>query len=187
MAGKIGLEGFEHLLLAGGLPELGPGPRANVLPHAALDESLCQLLTRSDLPSLNQELIRALILLWHDRMDAAHAIAQSIEDADGNFLHGILHRREPDYTNAKYWFRRVGEHVCYPEIARRTASLLETKGAHDVGARLVVNGKWDAFAFIDLCAEVAGRPASDPQVAILREIQGIESEALLEHLVNSEE
>ncbi|MDB6124579.1 MAG: hypothetical protein JWQ71_3572 [Pedosphaera sp.] len=185
MAGKVGLEGFEQLLIAGGLPELGPGPRANVLPHAALDETLRQLLSHSDLPSVKQELIRALILLWHDRMDAAHAIAQGIEDADGSFLHGIVHRREPDYSNAKYWFRRVGDHACYPEIARRTASLLGVKGARDLESKLVLNGKWDALAFIDLCAGVAGGPTTDPQVSLLREVQGIESEALLEHLVNS--
>src|ERR1700719_4147373 len=101
---------FQNLLAIGGLPELGPGPRQGVLPHAQLDPPLNKLLAQADLSSTSRDLIRALVLLWHDRLDAAHAIAQAIEDADGSFLHGIVHRREPDYGNARYWFRRVGAH-----------------------------------------------------------------------------
>jgi hypothetical protein len=187
MAGKVSLDEFEQLLIAGGMPELGPGPRTNVLPQAALDETLHQLLAQSNLPSNNQDLIRALILLWHDRLDAAHAIAQSVENLSGSFLHGIVHRREPDYSNAKYWFRRVGDHPCFPEIARRTTGLLKTKDARDWGIKLIISGKWDALVFIDLCAGASNQPAANPQVAVLREIQGIESEVLLDHLVNSPE
>ena len=106
MAEKNGARDFKQLLAIGGLPELGPGPRPGVLNHKDLTERLAPLFAHSPLPPKSRELVRALILLWHDHTDAAHVIRpQAIENADGSFLHGIMHRREPDYGNATYWFR----------------------------------------------------------------------------------
>jgi hypothetical protein len=183
MAEKNGLADFKKLLAPGGLPELGPGPRAGTLPHAALNEALDPLLGNASLPPISRNLVRALILLWHDQMDAAHEIAQAIENADGSFVHGILHRREPDYGNAAYWFRRVGRHECFPQIASRVTELLKSK--NERRDELLPKGAWDPFAFIDLCERMAGKPPSNVQVALLREIQGIESKVLLEHFLDS--
>ena len=183
MAVETHLGEFQHLLVAGGLPELGPGPRPNVLPQATLESNLDKLLAKTELPSVSYDLIRALVLLWHDRLDAAHEIAQGIENADGSFLHGIMHRREPDYSNAKYWFRRTGEHASFPELARRVSERLATTDARGMAAELVVDGKWDSLAFIDSCAAAGRRGKADAEVNLLREIQGIESEVLLAYLL----
>jgi hypothetical protein len=183
MAVETRLGEFQELLVDGGLPELGPGPRPNVLPHAALETKLDRLLARTDLPSVSHDLIRALVLLWHDRLDAAHEIAQGIEDANGSFVHGIVHRREPDFSNAKYWFRRTGDHECFPELARRVSERLDATAARDLASKLVVNGKWDSLAFIDQCAAANGRGKGDAETGLLRETQGIESEVLLAYLL----
>src|SRR5258708_6036053 len=98
MAGKTEAKGFKGLL-TGGLPDLGPGPRANVMPQEELDKVLGLLLSDADLPAVSQKLVRCLLLFWHDYQDAAHTIAQDIENVDGSYLHGIAHRREPDYGN----------------------------------------------------------------------------------------
>ncbi len=172
------------MLVTGGLPDLGPGPRPGVLPHTELTEALDALLGDTKLPPVTRDLIRGLIFLWHDHMEPAHDIAQGIEDIDGSFLHGILHRREPDYGNAAYWFRHVGEHPCYPNIAEKVASHLESKKESALQRQLISDGEWDPFAYIELCKKAARTPATDPQTEILREIQGIESEALLEYLLN---
>jgi hypothetical protein len=180
MAGKAGLRELKELLAAGGLPELGPGPRAGILPHAELSQKLDGLLTNTTLPSVSRDLIRALILLWHDRMDPAHDIAQAIENADGSFVHGILHRREPDYGNAAYWFRRVGAHKAYPALTERVEQMLAVENAHPLKLELIPDGEWDPFAFIRLCEKASGKPPTDAQVNLLRKVQGIESEVLLE-------
>jgi hypothetical protein len=183
MTGDSTVAGLRKLFTAGGLPELGPGPRQGVLPPDQLEESLKTLLSKAELSRTNSDLVRALVLLWHDRLDGAHAIAQGIENADGSFVHGIVHRREPEYSNARYWFRLVGSHGAFPQIADEVSRLLESSRSSGLAKELIPKNQWDPFVFIDLCANAAGKSPTDAQVKLLREIQGIESEALLEHLL----
>lgn len=185
MAGKSASEGFKSLLAVGGLPDLGPGPRDGVWPQKELMAKIDSLARDSKLSSITTGLVRGLILLWHDYMEPAHEIAQAIESADGSFLHGVLHRREPDYGNAAYWFRRVGVHPAFPIIAEDVSVVLKSKNRSDLEKELMPGGKWDPFVFIRLCEESGGRTAGDDETGLLREIQGIESNVLLKHWLNA--
>ena len=166
-------------------PELGPGPRPGVQPLAALQKQFDATLNDSDLPRQALELIRATIFLWHDHLDVAHTIAQELETTDGSYVHGIMHRREPDYGNAKYWFRRVGKHPCFPSLATRARILLQSDNEHSFGEKLISRGDWDPFAFVDACEHVAELPPADSRVKLLRAIQQAEFEILLEHFCSS--
>jgi hypothetical protein len=146
-----------------------------------LNAQIEALLKELSLPELRAELVRAMVLLWHDHLDEAHRLAQQIENADGSYVHGLMHRREPDYSNAKYWFRRVGRPSCFATLARAVQALLDSKKEQALAARLVPRGEWDPFAFIDACEEVAGQAASDAKAQLLRTVQAIEFEVLLEH------
>ena len=159
---------------------LGPTPRAGVESEKTLDEQLKPLLIASDFTQERQKLIRALILLWHDHLDAAHTIAQEIDNADGAFVHAIMHRREPDFGNAAYWFRRVGRHPAYPHMAAGIKAYLEQKSEQELLRRLVVDEQWDPFGFIDACKESHGKP--DAVQRSLREIQKLEFLCLLNSL-----
>jgi len=157
-------------------PELGPGPRAGVLAEATLNSQLDTVLGKTKLSSTRQQLVRSLVLLWHDHLDASHTISQGIEHSDGSFVHAIMHRREPDAWNSKYWWRRVGNHPAFPEITRRVSEQLAHEKS-DLAKRLIPGGRWDASAFVDACDT-----AKDEQlIRMLREIQRIETEVLLEH------
>lgn len=68
---------------------------------------------------VDQEMAEAClsgVWLLHDFLDVSHAISQSIDTPEGSFWHGIMHRREGDFSNAKYWFRRVGAHPVLDEL-----------------------------------------------------------------------
>lgn len=171
---------IKQLLDTPELAELGPKRRAGTQTEAALSAKLDGLFHQPKLSSTSQQLIRALILLWHDHLDASHDISQSIENPDGSFVHAAMHRREPDYFNSKYWWRRVGQHPVFPEIAERAGNLLKERGAGELAGKLVPNGEWDAFAFVDAC-EAAARNHSANQRELLRELQRIEFEVLLGH------
>ena len=183
MTAKPGGPDFKRLLEAGGLAELGPGLRKGIIEQTALNNELDSLFGSTNLTVVSKELIRGLILLWHDHFDAAHEISQAIENADGSFVHGILHRREPDYGNAAYWFRRVGTHASFAGLAKRVADLPALKDEAALKTELMPRGYWDPFAYIHLCEKAAGKLPSDARVILLREIQGVETEVLLEHFL----
>ena len=52
--------------------------------------------------------------MWEDargKWDAAHQIAQDIDDKTGAWIHAYLHRKEGDLPNAGYWYRRAGQPI----------------------------------------------------------------------------
>jgi hypothetical protein len=176
---------FAALFATAEPPELGPGPRAGVLSLADLRQRIASGAKGAGLTGERADLIRALAFLWHDHLEPAHEIAQQIDDADGSFVHAIMHRREPDYSNSKYWWRRVGNHPCFPALAQRVDALLRSKNEQKLASQLIRAGLWDPFAFVDACEEAAGRPASAPHVQLLRSVQAIEFEVLRERFCGS--
>ncbi len=174
---------FHPFLETPELAELGPGPREGVQTAAALQQQLKPLFKQSGLSAQRQELIHALVLLWHDHLDEAHTIAQGVDNSDGAFVHGMMHRREPDFGNAAYWFRRVGAHPAFVEIASQCAALSGSAPESTIVTTLVRDGHWDPFAFINACA--TARDASRSNEALLRQVQKIEFRVLLESLAQT--
>jgi len=165
------------------VPELGPGPRAGVVPLPVVRDKLEVVLTSNEHSATAANLIRALVLLWHDHLEAAHALAQEIDNPDGSYVHAIMHRREPDYDNAKYWFRRVGQHPAFAQLKTRATELLHEAKQSEWAERLAPGGRWDAFAFVDACAAAAeSRGGSGVPATVLRQIQKAEFEILLRRL-----
>jgi hypothetical protein len=96
------------------------------------------------------------VWLLHDCLDESHTISQNIDTTSGSFLHAIMHRREGDFSNAKYWFRNVGEHPVFTDLGERTHVVASLRDANsNLGETRLRDGDWDPFAFVDLCQAVA--------------------------------
>lgn len=152
-------------------PDLGVGPRAVAGSAVPLPEpAVRDLASILDLPPPRRRLLEGLALLWHDHWDAAHAVAQSHEGlADHDFLHAILHRREGDFDNARYWFRSAGRHPCLASLERDAGGILQASPLRDL---LLPGGHWSCEAFV-----AAVRQAPDRDTDLLVRLQALEFRA----------
>jgi hypothetical protein len=116
--------------------------------------------------------------LWHNFLDESHRLSQEIETQSGAYWHGLMHRREGDFSNAKYWFRSVGRHPAFGEVQAAAAQL--AAGVDDPAARkLAAAADWDPFAFIDLCQKCVGSGSRAEHLC--REFQLAEYRALMKY------
>lgn len=104
--------------------------------------------------------------LWlrHNFLDQSHEFSQRIASTSGSFWHGIMHRREPDFSNAKYWFRRVGNHPVFPAIWQATRELGQHQTQEGPAGYLREQATWDPFRFVDLCEAVQRGHGADEQL-----------------------
>jgi hypothetical protein len=98
--------------------------------------------------------------LYFDYLDESHQISQDLETVEGSYWHAIMHRREPDFWNSKYWFRRVGRHPVFEPLCQAAAALALAAGTPPGAEFLAQQQAWDPMAFVDLC-ELASRGKAD--------------------------
>jgi hypothetical protein len=158
--------------------ELGPGrPSRNA--RAALDALSVESAFAGQSVVDPQMALLCIGGLWllHDFLDESHRISQSIETTSGSYWHGIMHRREPDYSNAKYWFRRVGTHPIYGRLCEDARELARSTD-DPATAYLIGQTNWDSFHFVELCEQAAARRQIE---SVCRAIQQCEWELLFDH------
>jgi len=183
-----------RLLAEASVNELGPGTERSAA--RALLEGVSPTSVVEPRRVVDREMALACCAaLWlrFDFLDKSHQISQALDTAEGSFWHGVMHRREPDFTNAKYWFRRCGQHEIYGPLAEAVRDLV--MGEMAVACRQETSaGKalakpkfgglgsdvdylsqqetWDPLRFVDLC-EMA-LDASPPLHSFCMRLQQLE-------------
>jgi hypothetical protein len=113
------------------------------------------------------DLLRAGLFFYFNCWNDAHEIAQNIETADGSYWHALVHRQEPDASNAGYWFRRVGSHAIFPPLR-------ESAFANGINFGL----KWDPLKFVEYCGK-ATKGSEEERKA--QQVQLVEWQLLFDH------
>ena len=142
--------------------------------------------------------------LWlrHDALSECHEIAQKdhsqLQEQKGrslatlsdlppiqdmtptlNFWHAIMHRREGDFSNSKYWYARCRTHPTLSSLTNQATQILHPLPADKRLLRLT-NPTWEPSAFVDLVESVHERPG-DPLHAAAVALQHLEWRLLFDH------
>jgi len=115
-------------------------------------------------------LVRGGLLYALDAIDEAHRIFQDSPGDLGSYWHGMMHRREGDFDNARYWFRRAGVLPVFGELHRK---------ASEHSAVMARQSNWDPYLFTGECEQARfGETESLKELATL---QRVEFDALFDY------
>lgn len=161
------------------VPSLGPGTPIENL------RGTLRALTFSDIfqtkPIRDEFMANACLTglwLYFDFIREAHTVCQLVPTTTGNLWHAIIHRREPDYPNAKYWLRKVLTHPIYAPL--QTISIQLASAVENAPGTFSADTKsWDPFAFIEICRD--SRDRDSPIESLCRQIQRREWELLFDY------
>ncbi|HYF47974.1 MAG TPA: hypothetical protein VEJ63_01110 [Planctomycetota bacterium] len=122
--------------------------------------------------------LQSALWLLFDFFEDSHNISQNIATPSGSYWHGILHRREPDAGNAKYWMARVGEHPIFPDMLSDAKEIAAKAGPSGAGVlkQLEAMATWDASWFVEQCTG-----GNEQMTLLLLELQRREWQLLFDY------
>ena len=92
---------------------LARDPLPPLLPTQVFDLALTEEIAA--LPSSSA--VKTGLFLLNDDLASGHTLAQSLQGQPlGDFWHAIIHRREGDWNNARYWFGKAGPEAILVQI-----------------------------------------------------------------------
>lgn len=131
--------------------------------------------------------IIAALHLRNESLSRAHSYAQQIEhDITGAYWHGIMHRMEYDFSNARYWFWQASQHPVMRQVQQRVSEWLQQhwrEQADELRSNKILqsfqNEGWNSEQFIELLK--INSTLGDEAKQLLMTIQEIEIDALFQY------
>jgi len=128
--------------------------------------------------------VKSGLHLWNESLDKSHTLSQNIHHSTGSYWHGIMHRMEGDYANAKYWFDRTSAHPIFKTLQEVKSRHLNSHEIEHMGNRelrlllrqLLVQKAWDPYLFVDA---VQAAVTSDREPKAERMLQGLQKQEIL--------
>jgi hypothetical protein len=119
------------------------------------------------------------LYLWHDLLDESHKVSQALDTTSGSMWHAIMHRREGEFSNSKYWYAKCENHPVLPTLAAQANEAINPYPA-DVSILKLTHHGWDSYAFVDLVEKVHDKP-NDPRYKLAVALQQLEWRLLFDH------
>ena len=81
------------------------------------DQTVEQVTAIVEHPALaaNPALVAGL-WLYVDELELSHEASQQLHTPTGAYWHAVMHRREGDFSNSRYWYRKAGQHPVIRQI-----------------------------------------------------------------------
>jgi len=118
----------------------------------------------------NFALVRGGLLYAIDAIHEAHALFQDAKGDLGAYWHGMMHRREGDFENARYWFRRAGVLPCFDTLHRAAGAF---------SADMARQANWDPYLLTCECEQA--RFGAEESVVPCVQLQRAEFEGLFDY------
>lgn len=141
----------------------------------AIKARLHEIWREGVLPKWSEKHVNCLTLLWFDYLELAHQIADEEKSTEFYYFHAMIHRRERDFFNARFWFRQTDRrHVVFAEIAREVRKYLTQKGDQQLLECLIRDEEWVPLEFLEEILKGFKMDPTSEFVQKLRDIQTIE-------------
>jgi hypothetical protein len=133
--------------------------------------------------------IGAGLYLWNENLEPSHVISQEITSPTGSYWHGLIHRMEGDFSNAKYWFTDARHHPISTQLVTGLRGYLSGQQLAELDNEtlrsklevLVASPVWNPAVFVD-AVELQLMHVQDSRAdEWLRQIQYLEMKLLLNY------
>jgi hypothetical protein len=155
-----------------------PNSAATLLAGIKLPELIAGPVKHSD----DARAALAGLWLFLDALDESHRLSQEIVSSTGSFWHAIMHRREGDFSNSKYWYNRCANHHVLRLMGAVAGSLAGDSARDRAIARALSDG-WNPNGFVDLVAAVHDKPG-DPRHEVAVKLQQAEWAGLFDYCLH---
>jgi hypothetical protein len=115
-------------------------------------------------------IVRGGLLYALDDLSGCHEFFQNVTGDLVAYWHGMMHRREADFDNARYWFRRAGVLPFFNTLYSRVA---------EVSTDTAKQTSWDPYLFTGECEQ--NRFGADSEEASLARLQRAEFDAVFDY------